>query len=347
MDLKKKYLMAFSWKITNKILLAYLGAKVVDQSITKSALISKIIGSNYDGNFVVIIDKDSNTYTFKELVDKGFRYINLVFEDIIKKDDVSFFKEVSKYDKVILESQGDERLRKLAFELLNFRFSCINLKKSDIDDIISIVLPESDDIAEDNIEDEESSEVKKGYEIKKTYYFLKYDFEFTIFNIVNDIVKRYISLFMLQDLYKDLFNIMESIEKEQLEKLSYKRVIAEVNEKDLKETETMFEILCNEFNKYDFVANKFFKNHMSIFQSMFNYKNIKEQCKENCSLCIDSVYCFEKFIKTKVIWILKTIIEWNIFYSKEEDAFLIYCYRDVIKDESFNGLRYKKIKNID
>jgi hypothetical protein len=162
----------------------YLGARaVISRHITKSTIISMMIESACSSRPFLLYDDTAKSYTVEDLRKKGEDLVDEAFNTLMKKRDTEFvraFGELNLPDDI----DQDELLRLFATQILAKSFSMINLRDIDIENIVSAILINEDDLRYG----------KEGKDGMGSYIFLKEYEPFVRYKEVRALLKRYRAL---------------------------------------------------------------------------------------------------------------------------------------------------------
>jgi hypothetical protein len=308
-----------SAKITDKMVLdlklpayvqfvhLYLGARLkINKHIAKNTIFSMAMDSVCTGKPAILYDDTAQGYTFAELRQLGEDTLRNIFTAIIAKNDTDFYRMMGGYD--VLKESGDESisdklLRNLALQIIKTEFSGVNLRDSDIENIVSVIL-----INEEDLRVGIEGEAGKG-----SYLFLKEEEPYALYKEVRAIVTRYRKLRRAEETYKGLFSLFNKLLERAAADGSYSRQTQ--NEGDYYKAFDGNMEFFKEFTRFvqssdliNYLSEDELKELRAKYTHMLRENGDFEAMRhcEDCETCVfDNRKCVDIWLKKHLIRLLK------------------------------------------
>ncbi|MCL1987407.1 MAG: hypothetical protein FWG64_05485 [Firmicutes bacterium] len=193
----------------------YLGARAkISKHITKSTLISMALESTCTGNPATLCDKTAKSHTFAQISQMGENVISEIFNKITSKNDVDFYNYINTLDFTIPKEPPitEETIRNLGLEILRKGLVNINLRYTDIENILNVILLSEKALKEKSSDSEETAD---------GYVFAKETQQYTRYSDLHQIFWRYINLKNANLVYDELFTTFQKVLNHATQKLGY------------------------------------------------------------------------------------------------------------------------------
>ena len=273
----------------------YVGARTVMKHITKSKLISVALDAACNNQSASLYGDTERIYSFSELRDIGKKTIHGTFQKLIEKEEVRFLEEMDGYE-VPETDNNDEIYRSLAIQILKRHMFSINLRNTDYEDIIKVVLISEDDL-------KISSEGEGGV---GSYVFLKEAQPYTVYHEMKKIVGHYNDLRSIKETYLQVLSLFDKVLNRLATDLGYSwesrgdQKYYEVFDGNLDFYKASSKAL-HEVEFKDFMTEKelndFKRQYMNMLRLNDKLKKMKN-CSSECEECIFDVRkCVDRWLK--------------------------------------------------
>jgi hypothetical protein len=287
----------------------YLGArKHIDRHITKATLLSLTLESacSIDKPVTLYNPNTAEVFTLQKLKSEGEKIIADAFADVMKKPDMKFLRDMTEYGIPDDAKNNDETKEHLARKVLTSALkNYINLRETDIENIISIILISGDDLRID----------KEGEDSVSSYEFLREEEPYAYHRRIGDIFLRYRRLQRVEYTYTKLFALFNLVVEHAAKELGYVRQQQVSVRDNFESNEAFLKGFMRLINEMDITALIPDDEWQELRQAYVN--NIVEimnggaarleNCDSGCEVCVYNRRCPIKWIKNHMIKLLKRL----------------------------------------
>jgi len=291
----------------------YLGARLkISKHVTKSTLISMAIESVCaEIPAPVLFDATSKSYTLAQLRQAGEKVVRDSFAALMDKNDADFYRKMKDFNVPDAPdaNNDDEQLRALALQILKDSLLGINLRDTDIENIVSVIL----------ISEEDLRCGLEGEDGKGSYIFLKEYEPYAYYKEVRAILFRYRRLQRAEETYMELFILFNKI----LERIESDTGYTRQKQEDYYEAFDGNMAFLKEFSQgaqsadlIEFLQPEELIELRRKYTAMLTDGGEIESMRNcsNCEVCIfDKRKCVDKWLKRHIIRLLKSLCFMDIF----------------------------------
>jgi hypothetical protein len=161
----------------------YFGARQISKHVTKATLMSMCVNSACTGIPAVLYDVTLKPYTFNDLMNLGEKTVRSAFLKLIEEeDDEIFMRRMRDYGETLDDVKIGDRenqYRPLGMKILKGYYDLVNLRETDLENMLSVIFVSEEDL-------QEANENPLG-----SYMFLKTAEPYTCYKEMDKIILRY------------------------------------------------------------------------------------------------------------------------------------------------------------